>query len=199
MNKTLLAIFAFAAVAFGQAADVPYQIGYAANMNIGDSVINLTNSGATNGFEPAGNLCANVYVFAEDQQLITCCTCPLTPNHLKTLSVRNDLISNTLTPGVPIGVTVAVLGSVQVAGACNASTVGTGANVLATGVIGFGATIHSNPDGTYTSSNYPFVQATLSATELTKLDTYCGFIQVNGSGYGICKSCRQGAAGAARQ
>ena len=196
MHKTLLAVFAFAALSFGQAADAPYQIGYAANMNIGDSVINLTNSGANGGFEPGGNLCANVYVFSEDQQLVTCCTCPLTPNHLKTLSVRNDLISNTLTPGVPIGVTVAILGSVPVAGACNAAAP---AGVPVNGVIGFGATIHANPDGTYTSSNYPFVPATLSASELTKMTTYCGFIQANGSGYGICKSCRQGAAGAARQ
>jgi hypothetical protein len=38
-----------------------------------------------------------------------------------------------------------------------------------------------------------------AGSELTKLTTYCGFIQANGSGYGICKSCREGAAGAARQ
>ena len=116
MQNTGLAVFAFAAVAFGQnpiTADRWYQIGYAANMNIGDSIVNLTNSGAGGGFEPAGNLCANVYVFAEDQQLVSCCSCPLTPNHLKTLSVRNDLISNTLTPGVPIGVTIAVVGTTR--------------------------------------------------------------------------------------
>src|SRR5581483_3510124 len=76
-----------------------FQLGYAANLSLGDSYVNLTN--ASGGFEPAGNICANIYVFAEDQQLIACCACPLTPNHLKTLSVRNDLIFNPLTPGVP--------------------------------------------------------------------------------------------------
>ena len=164
MRKTLLALLAFAAVSFAQVVDVAtvakdtiFQIGYAANMNIGDSVVNLTNSGAVNGFEPAGNMCANIFVFAEDQQLVSCCACPLTPNHLKTLSVRNDLISNTLTPGVPIGVTIAVVGSkAPAAGACNPATV----DNTASGVIAFGTTIHANPDGTYTSSNYPFVPAT---------------------------------------
>ena len=197
MYKTLLAALTFAVAAFGQ--DYINQIGYAANMNIGDSVVNLTNSGLAAGFEPAGNLCANIYVFAEDQQLVSCCSCPLTPNHLKTLSVRNDLISNTLTPGVPIGVTISIVGSLQVNGLCNASAVATDANPLDEGVIAFGATIHANPDGTYKSTNYPFVPATLEASELLKLRNYCGFIQANGSGYGICKSCREGAAGAARQ
>jgi hypothetical protein len=168
-------------------------------MNIGDSVVNLTNSGALGGFEPGGNMCANIYVFSEDQQLVTCCTCPLTPNHLKTLSVRNDLISNTLTPGVPIGVTIGVVGSAVPVGGCNAAAPG----APTPGVIGFGATIHANPDGTYTSTNYPFVTAILNGTpntgELAKMTAYCGFIQANGSGYGICKSCREGAAGAARQ
>ena len=193
MRKTLLAMFAFAAVGFAQSAT---WTGYAANMNIGDSVVNVTNPGAVNGFEPVGNTCANVYVFAEDQQLVSCCSCPLTPNHLKTLSVRNDLISNTLTPGVPIGVTIVLTGSLPVAGACNAATaVATSPFLIAP----FGATIHANPDGTYTSSNYNFLTTPVDGTEIAKLTTYCGFIQANGSGYGICKSCRQGAAGAARQ
>ena len=193
MTRTLLAALAFAAVAFAQPPDA-YQVRYAANMNIGDSVINLTNAGTAGGFEPSGNICANVYVFAEDQQLVSCCTCPLTPNHLKTLSVRNDLISNTLTPGVPIGVTVALLGST---GTCNASTVTAG--TLVGGLRAWGTTIHAAPDGTYDVTETEFIPAGLSASELTKLTTYCGFIQANGSGYGICKSCREGAAGAARQ
>src|SRR5690242_6193497 len=107
--QLLLAILVLAVVASAQIVPGPadaYQVRYAANMNIGDSVVNLTNTGTQGGFEPTGNICANVYVWAEDQQLVACCACPLTPNHLKTLSVRNDLISNTLTPGVPIGVSI---------------------------------------------------------------------------------------------
>lgn len=58
--------------------------------------------------EPESDICANVYVLADDQQLIACCACPLTPNHLQTLSVKNDLVSNTLTPGIPTDVTSAL-------------------------------------------------------------------------------------------
>jgi hypothetical protein len=46
---------------------------------------------------PAGTLCALIYVFTADQQLAECCGCPVTPNGLLTLSVTNDLTSNSLT------------------------------------------------------------------------------------------------------
>jgi len=194
----LLAALLLATVAFAQTNTVvpappdAYQVRYAANLFIGDSVVNLTNAGTVGGFEPLGNICANVYVFAEDQQLVACCSCPLTPNHLKTLSVRNDLISNTLTPGVPTGVTIALLAT---AGTCNAAAPGD----FVGGLRAWGTTIHQRPDAAYDVTETAFLPADLSATELLKLTSYCGFIQANGSGYGICKSCRTGAAGAARQ
>src|SRR4051812_34973893 len=87
--------------AFAQAADTPFQIGYAANLNVGDSVINISNSGASSTVAAPvqnGNLCGNVYTFSPDEQLISCCSCNVTPNALVSLSARNDLISNTLTP-----------------------------------------------------------------------------------------------------
>jgi hypothetical protein len=169
-----------------------FQVRYAANLAAGDSVVNLTNAGTVSGFDPAGDICANVYVFAEDQQLIACCTCPLTPNHLKTLSVQKDLISNTLTPGVPIGVTIALLAS---QGKCNASAPGN----LVSGLRAWGTTIHAAPGGGFFGAETEFSQVGLSADELTKLTSYCGFIQADGTSFGICGSCRQGAAGAAKQ
>jgi hypothetical protein len=199
MLKVLtIATLTLSSLAFAGVAAPPdaYQVRYAANMNIGDSVVNLTNAGSNSGFEPLGNICANVYVFAEDQQLVSCCSCPLTPNHLKTLSVRNDLISNTLTPGVPIGVTIALLATQPVGGNCNPSNF----IALAAGLRAWGTTIHAAPDGTYHVTETEFSPvATANASEINKLTSYCGFIQANGSGYGICKSCREGAAGAARQ
>ena len=181
-------------VAFAQIPPDAFQVRYAANLAAGDSVVNLTNAGTVDGFDPAGDICANVYVFAEDQQLIACCTCPLTPNHLKTLSVQKDLISNTLTPGVPIGITVALLAS-KPAGACSASNPGP----LVAGLRAWGTTLHAAPGGGFAVTETEFSPAGLSATELQKLTSYCGFIIADGSGFGICGSCRQGAAGAAKQ
>src|SRR4051794_9377008 len=151
--------------AFGQAADTPFQIGFAANLNVGDSVINISNSGASSTVAAPvqnGNLCANVYTFSPDEQLVSCCSCNVTPNALVSLSARNDLISNTLTPAVPTSVVVKLMFSTGVT-TCNAATVGQGANVLATGGLAWFTTIHAAPTSpvSYVPSRTAFTGATL--------------------------------------
>jgi hypothetical protein len=42
----------------------------------------------------AGNLCASIYVFNADEEMEECCSCPIAPNALLTLSVNNNLTSN---------------------------------------------------------------------------------------------------------
>jgi len=44
-------------------------------------------------FEP-GSLCANIYVFDDDQEMQECCSCPLTADSVQTFSVINNLTSN---------------------------------------------------------------------------------------------------------
>jgi hypothetical protein len=197
MRHLLLAALAFSTVAFSQIVAAPadaYQVRYAANLGVGDSFINLTNTGVQGGFDPAGNICANVYVIDPAQEVLACCSCPMTPNHLKTLSVKNDLASNLLTPGTPTSVTVALLAST----ACNASAV-TAANLVG-GMRAWGTTLHATPTaGSFAVTETEFAKSDLSASELSKLTLYCGFIQANGSGFGICKSCKQGAQGASKQ
>ena len=174
-----------------------FQTRYFANLSAGDGAVNMTNIGALGGFDPTGDICANVYVFSQDQQLAACCTCPLTVNHLTTLSVQRDLISNLLTPGVPSAITVAVIATAESGGQCNASTVT--AAQLVPGLRVWGTTLHALPAGGYTVAETEFSPGLLSASQLTKLTQYCGFIQAIGSGYGICASCRSGAAGAEKQ
>ncbi|MCW5890807.1 MAG: hypothetical protein KIT14_09665 [bacterium] len=62
------------------------------------------------GVVEPGTLCANLYVFAADQQLAECCSCPLTPDGLVTVPVR-DLTSNPLTGDVLDRGVVAILTS----------------------------------------------------------------------------------------
>jgi uncharacterized repeat protein (TIGR01451 family) len=169
-------------------------ISYSANLTAGDSKINLTNAGTDGGNDVTNSICANVYVFAEDQQLIECCTCILTPNHLRTLSAQNDLINNTLTPGVPIGITTMLVAST---GACNAAAVDP-ANLVG-GLRAWGTTLHAAPGGGFAVTETHFRKAALSPSELAKMTGFCGFIEANGSKFGVCNSCKDGAAGAQKQ
>jgi uncharacterized repeat protein (TIGR01451 family) len=179
-----------------------FQIRYTSNVSVGDSVVNITNTGAgsTVGLPTQnGNLCVNVYTFSPDEQLISCCSCLVTPNGLASLSARNDLISNTLTPAVPTSIVVKLVASG--ATSCNASTVGSTANPLALGLAAWGTTIHALPGtpAAYGVTETPFTPANLSASELARITALCGFIQANGSGFGICRSCQLGGLGAAAQ
>jgi len=193
--KLALAAFAFAIAVFAQ-TDGVYQVGYISNLLIGDSYVNLSNSGAINGFDPAGRICANVYVFDPSEELISCCTCQVTPDGLRSLSAKQDLVSNTLTPGVPGSIVIKLYGTLPVAGACNAAAPG----AAAVGLLAWNTNLHNNTsNGNYFGTEVAFQNATLSATELAKVTSYCGFIQANGSTFGICKSCRFGGLGGAQQ
>ena len=174
-----------------------YQIRYAVNLAVGDSFVNLTNGGSNGGdFAVNGDICANVYVIDPAQEVISCCACPMTPGHLKTLSAKNDLLVNTFTPGVPTAVSVQILFSKGTS--CNPASV-TNASLTAGGRAWL-TTPHVTPSGGYTVSEAEFTKIpVIDPDQFLKLTTYCGWIQANGSGYGICKACKQGAQGAVMQ
>ena len=209
MKLRYLSIFAAmtlsSVVALAQGHDVPWQVRYASNLATGDSFINITNTGASGASLYAGttasitgSLCANVYTFSPDEQLISCCSCPVTPNGLVSLSARNDLISNTLTPGEPTAIVIGLLATVPVAGSCNNSAAMVTTATLAPGMIAWGTTIHplpvtpGSPAVTYAMTESTFVPSTLSAGELSRIGNLCNFILANGSGFGVCRSCRLG-------
>ncbi len=183
-----------------------FQVRYAANLALGDSVVNITNAGSGSTIAlptQNGNLCVNAYVFSPDEQLVSCCTCLVTPNGLASLSANNDLVNNTLTPGRPTSVVIKLLASSQAT--CNASTVTPASIAAAGGLVAFGTTIHptpvtvGTPAGTLGVTETPFTRSTLSPAELTRITTLCGFIQITGSGFGVCRACRLGGLGAERQ
>ena len=201
MKLRYLSIFAAvmlcSVVAFA-ADDSPFQVRYASNLPIGDSVINITNTGAssTSAFpNQNGSICVNVYTFDPAEELISCCACPVTPDGLVSLSARQDLISDTLTPGVPNSIVIKLLATTG--GACNASVPG----AQAKGMAAWGTTLHALPvtPAAYGVTETAFTPATLSEAELTRISTLCGFIQTNGSGFGICKACRMGGLAATQQ
>jgi hypothetical protein len=216
----VLASLALSSVAFAQQPppapqDDPYLVGIANNLNIGDSALNLSNSGAVAGFYPnnlgAGNLCVNVYVFDPSEEEVACCACLVTPNGLNSLSVKGDLINNTLTPAIPTSVVIKLVATIPGTTAptgtlttCAPQTAGT---IPTAGLLAWGYTLEpSVPAGTYNAVTVPYIPSTLSGfpgdatgTEYNALTTICGFIQANGTGYGKCGTCGLGGLAGARQ
>jgi hypothetical protein len=180
-------------VVVGTSSNDSFQIRYAANLNIGDAYVDITNSGATVANGTSQNLCANLYTFDPAEELISCCTCSVTPNGLQSLSVVKSLISNPLTPAIPTSVVIKVVATSDPV--CNAAT----ATTQAHGLLVWGTSLHQNSSkvpAAYSVTEGAFSFATLSAPELAHITSTCGFIQGNGSGFGICKGCAAGGLGA---
>jgi hypothetical protein len=212
LRNVLLAALVCTAAAFAQittGADAPFQVSYAANPSAGESYINIINTGANGaplqgpGFGAAvGNICVNVYAFAPDEQEISCCSCLLTPNSVANLGVNRDLTSTTLTGVVPTSVVIKLVATLAGTGGSGSSCSNSAATVVASnivsGLVAYGTT--PQPVGTaYNAVEHTFVPSTLSSGELASITGRCQAILGNGSGFGVCNSCRAGALGAAKQ
>ena len=202
-SLTLLAIFSVAAFAQGSlvsgstapdaGSGAPFQIRYASHLDIGDSVINITNDGSsasgTTGSAFLGNgngdLCIGVYTFDMNEELQSCCTCLVTPNGLVNLSVQ-ALNDTNLTGGLETSLVIKLLAWSTTAGAsttappgtpapsgsssCNAASPGTlstpgGSANLASGMHAWGTTVHALPVGQ--PDSYTVTETEFSAANLS--------------------------------
>jgi hypothetical protein len=204
-QQMLVEDFAINSELFGSSVSVSYEIGYAANLNIGDSVVNLSNDGSQSTDGTTGNLCVNVYTFDAQEEEISCCFCLVTPDGLNSLSAKADLISNVLTPAIPNSIVIKLLATMPATDAsgnftiCNAATAGS-ATGLSSGTLAWGTTLEPAASlGTYGPVNVPFINGTLSGSEANALAQTCGFIQSDGTGYGTCASCATGGLGGAKK
>jgi hypothetical protein len=205
LRNALLVAIVLSTASFAQnpiTADSPFQVRYATSLNSGDAFIHISNSGANGasllgpGVGAAGNICANVYAFAPDEQLVSCCSCLVTPNGLVSLAVKRDLVSNTLTG---VGLDSAVIKLVStLAGTGGSGTSCTNSAALVgqlsrvPGLLAWGTTIQPLPTGGFTTVETPFTPSTLSAGELASIGGRCASILGNGSGAGICGPCTNG-------
>jgi hypothetical protein len=147
-----------------------------------DATVRIDNPGLT-----YGNLCAMIYVFDADQQLSECCGCVETHNGLRTLSVRRDLTSNPLTGRVSGNGVIKVVSSAINNSPCDpTSNVSPKANLRA-----WGTHIQNAVGAAFPITETEFTDSTLGATELANLQAQCAFVNILGSGQGIC-SCGTG-------
>ena len=184
---------------FGQTG--PYLVDYFSNnpgptkylteipvATVADQQIRLVNYGAagTPMTSPDGDVCANIYVFDANQEMISCCSCRITPNGLLTLSVGLNLASNPVTSVVPVSGDVKIVSTAAVGNTrCTPLTYNGG---ILDSLVGFGTHLQTSGGtilGTYLSeTNIPF--AALSAAEQGFLPQACQFARYLGSGKGVC-------------
>lgn len=147
-----------------------------------DATVRIDNPGLT-----YSNLCALIYVFDADQQLSECCGCMETHNGLRTLSVRSNLTSNPLTGVVSTNGVIKIVSSLPGANGCDPTANVTPTANLRAWVTHIGTPVASAWPMTETESS----DSTLGASELSALQSQCGFVRILGSGQGTC-SCGTG-------
>jgi hypothetical protein len=186
----LLLTLAVSLVAFAQQGGSVYQVNYYSNRNntsLADSVVRVINPGVvgTPLSPDHGTICADVYVFDATQEMVECCSCPITANGIAELSLLKDLTQNPLTgfPAPNDGVIKIV------------SDLNTNCNELAPvpvpTLLGFASHVQQPLSGTYVTTEDEFQPAMLTGDELAFLGQACSFVQYLGSGKGVC-SCGSG-------
>jgi hypothetical protein len=144
--------------------------------NLPTANVRIANPGLT-----YGNLCAMIYVFDQDQQMTECCGCSVSHNGLLTLTVP-QLTLNPLTFVVSHNGVIKV-----VSAAINNSPCDPTANVTPTPNLRVWMTHIQNLVGTvYPVTETESSDSKLGATELANLQAQCSFINILGSGHGIC-------------
>lgn len=159
-----------------------FRVNYFSNANTPgapDGTVRIDNPGTT-----YANICAMIYVFTPDQQMAECCGCVNSHNNLQTLSVNTNLTANPLTGKKPVSGVVKIVSAAVNNAPCDPT-----ANVTPTPNLREWATHVQNAfAGAYPITETTFTDATLSNAELANLQAQCSFINILGSGQGVC-SC----------
>ena len=196
MRKLLVvaAVLALAAIpSFAQTSI--YMVDYYSNNpgpgGAADQQVRLINFGTagTPLTSPVGDVCANIYVFDANQEMVSCCSCRITPNGLISLSIANGLTNNPVTSVVPVNGDVKIISTLAAgATACSPLTINGG---LIDSTAGFGTHLQvsgGTAAGTFiTETQLAAVPAAvLGGPEGPFLLQACQFARYLGSNKGVC-------------
>ena len=128
-----------------------------------------------------GTICADIYVFDATQEMVECCSCPITANGILQLSLLNDLTQNPLTgfPAPSDGVIKVVS---DTAANCNET-----APEPVPALLSWQTHTQQPITGTFVTTEDEFQPAYLTPDELAFLGQACAFVQYLGSGKGVCQ------------
>jgi hypothetical protein len=146
-----------------------------------DGTVELANPGFT-----AGNLCAMVYVFDQQQELNECCGCTISYNGMRTFSLLNDLTANPLTGKEPLAGTIEIVpANPGQNGVCDPGSISP--NSMLPGW----ETNVQGAAGAYQVTEIPLAAVPLASTQSQVLAGECGILEQLGEGKGVC-SCGSG-------
>jgi hypothetical protein len=179
----------FSGAAWGQAPDAVFAISFYSNAHTAgapDATLRLSNDGTVTDASPAGDLCAAIYVFDNNEEMLECCSCRVTPNGYLALSVNTNLTSNvlsgkTLTRGV-----VKVVSSLPTGGVCDPTNIGS--NNTQVGIRGWLTHVQKAGAG-FQFTEEELLDSNLDNDEQADLAEDCQVAMELGSGVGVC-SCK---------
>jgi len=176
-----------------EAVGVADQLLYVVNPGVQGAPINP----ATGLVSTAGYLCANLYVFDAHQEMQECCSCPISPNGIISLSLRRNLLANPLTgvaprsgviklvSSLPISVTPNGVSPTTATAVCDAGEIGSAGETIVADLRAWGTQFQVLGGGyAYTQSHSR--PAPLSAAEAAFLPLACQMVRYLGSGQGVC-------------
>jgi hypothetical protein len=184
-----------------------YQVDYYSNVfaPVATGTVHIVNPGtALTKLNPdgkplngSGNLCANIFVYNNDEQVVECCSCLLTPDSERTLSINGNLLGNPINSGnVTADGVIKIISTAPVKGVCPLPTGDTTITPTA-GLRAWAANIQVQGTGSdsapysYPETEEAFAAAPLTGFEFEYNETECSAIGTSGSGPGIC-SCGTG-------
>jgi hypothetical protein len=162
------------------------KVDYFANANTSgapDATVRIDNPGTS-----GGGLCAAIFVFDVNEEMSECCSCYVSPDGLRTLSVDADLTSNPLTGATLTGGVIKIISTYAYTNKTCPTPISPG-HLVPTPAVRAWATHIQNTSFTITETASQ--DATLSSTEQGNLESECHSINNVGSGAGIC-SCGTG-------
>jgi hypothetical protein len=165
-----------------------YALSYYSNANIGGAphgTLQLVNDGNVSDIGPAGDLCASIYVFDNNENMEECCSCRITPNGFLQLTVDASLTSNPANSLILHRGVIKVVSSAPSLGGCDPTT----ANVHR-GIRGWLTHIEKLIPGppAFEQSTEDLKDSTLGVSEAGDLAEDCSVILSTGGGKGVC-SC----------
>jgi hypothetical protein len=160
-------------------------VGYFANAHTAgaaDGTLRLLNDGNAGDASPAGDLCAAIYVFDDNEKMQECCSCRVTPNGYLSLSINSNLTANNPPNTLHRGV-IKILSSAPSGGACDPTTTN-----IHRGIHGWLTHIEKVGTG-FDHSTEDLKDSTLVVSEAGGLAGDCSSIRSHGNGVtGVC-SC----------